>query len=65
MALICLCEGVSERKVARAVDHGATTLEAVGEACGAGTGCGTCRQAIDDIIVTRVAVEPRAAWAIA
>ena len=65
MALICLCEGVSERKVARAIDHGATTVDAVGEACRAGTGCGTCVKAIDDMIVARVSVEPAAAWAIA
>ena len=65
MALICLCHGVSERKVNRVIDHGAVSVDEVGESCGAGTSCGTCRQAIDEMIVTRVAVNRGPGFAIA
>ena len=62
---MCLCQGVSERTVARAIDHGADTVDAVGLACGAGTDCGSCQPAIDEMIVTRTEVQPRPAWAVA
>ena len=54
--MVCLCHGVSERKVERAISHGATTVDEVGFACRAGTTCGTCRETIHDMIVTRVTV---------
>ena len=40
--LVCLCHGVSERDVTKAVRSGARTVEEVGRTCGAGTDCGTC-----------------------
>ena len=54
--MVCLCRGVSERTVAKAIDRGATTIAEVGMACGAGTGCGVCRATIADMIITRVSV---------
>jgi len=54
--MVCLCRGVSERTVARAIDRGANTVDEVGMECGAGTGCGVCRATIADMIVTRVSV---------
>lgn len=50
MALICHCEGVRERTVAKAVVHGAHTLADVQAACRAGAGCGGCHDAIADIL---------------
>ena len=50
MALICHCEGVRERTVAKAVVHGARTLADVQAACRAGAGCGGCHGAIVDIL---------------
>lgn len=50
MAYVCLCNSVSERKVRRAIDHGASTIDAVGRACGAGTTCHGCHDTIDDLI---------------
>jgi bacterioferritin-associated ferredoxin len=63
MAMVCLCHGVSERKVERAIAHGATTVDDVGYACRAGTTCGTCRETIHDMIVTRVAVRATPSYA--
>jgi len=54
--MVCLCRGVSERTVAKAIDRGASTVDEVGMACRAGTGCGICRATIADMLVTRVSV---------
>ena len=48
--LVCLCKGVSDRVVRLAVASGATTVDGVGACCGAGTDCGGCRHAIQDLI---------------
>jgi assimilatory nitrate reductase catalytic subunit len=63
MAMVCLCHGVSERKVERAISHGASTVDDVGFACRAGTTCGVCRETIHEMIVTRVSVHARASYA--
>jgi bacterioferritin-associated ferredoxin len=54
---------VSERKVERAIAHGARTVDEVGEACHAGTCCGTCHETIEQMLATGVAVRPHAAFA--
>jgi bacterioferritin-associated ferredoxin len=41
--IVCVCRGVSERQVEAAVAEGATTMDQVARACGAGTDCGACR----------------------
>jgi bacterioferritin-associated ferredoxin len=45
--LVCLCKGVSDRHVREAISRGASTVEEVGDECGAGTGCGVCHDMID------------------
>jgi bacterioferritin-associated ferredoxin len=47
---VCICARVRENEVRTAIRCGARTEESVGEACGAGTGCGTCRDRICDLI---------------
>ena len=47
---VCICHQVGEREVRDCVSSGASTEEAVGDACSAGTGCGTCLDRIADII---------------
>jgi bacterioferritin-associated ferredoxin len=47
---ICICHHVREREVRALVRTGARTEEAVGDACGAGTGCGSCLDRICDLI---------------
>jgi bacterioferritin-associated ferredoxin len=46
----CICERVSEGEVRAVIRCGARTEESVGEACGAGTGCGTCLDRICELI---------------
>ncbi len=47
---VCLCHGVSARVVRAAIEDGALTVDAVGRACGAGTGCGSCRDTVREMI---------------
>jgi bacterioferritin-associated ferredoxin len=48
--MVCLCEGVSERKVRKAIEHGATTVEAVAATCRAGGCCMGCHPTIESLI---------------
>ena len=48
--IVCLCQGVSDKKVRRAVAEGATSRKKVTRACGAGAGCGGCHSSIREII---------------
>ena len=50
MPEICSCFGISEEEIRTAVKNGAKTVEAVGEATSAGTGCGGCIPEIQRII---------------
>ena len=49
----CICHAVTDHQVTDAVDSGATTVEAVGAATRAGTGCGICHETIEDLIEAR------------
>lgn len=40
--IVCLCHAVRDRDLDAAIAEGASTVEEVGRACGAGTGCGAC-----------------------
>ena len=46
----CICHAVSETDVELAVLGGADTIEAIGEATGAGTGCGSCHNELQDVL---------------
>lgn len=39
---ICICKAVSDRRIRRAVEEGATTLRELRERTGLGTNCGKC-----------------------
>ncbi len=43
---VCICHGVTERRVEAEIRAGATTEAEVGDRCGAGTGCGSCVERI-------------------
>jgi len=47
---VCICSRVRERDVRDAIRCGARCEESVADACGAGTGCGTCLDRICDLI---------------
>jgi bacterioferritin-associated ferredoxin len=48
--LVCRCIIVSEREVLRAIRSGARSVEAVGDRCEAGTGCGSCHAIIEHLL---------------
>jgi bacterioferritin-associated ferredoxin len=49
---VCICHAVTEGELARVIAEGARTEQAVGSACGAGTGCGSCLDRICDRLRT-------------
>jgi Bacterioferritin-associated ferredoxin len=44
---VCICMAVTDEEVRSCIAAGASTIEEVGEACEAGTGCGSCHDHID------------------
>ncbi len=44
---VCICYAVPDSEVRACIARGARTVEEVGEACDAGTGCGSCHDHID------------------
>jgi bacterioferritin-associated ferredoxin len=48
--IVCVCEGVSDREVAQAIEEGAASVKAIRQACGAGRGCGQCRQMLRSML---------------
>lgn len=54
--VVCLCNGISEKQVRRAIDRGAATRPQVTSSCGAGGACGGCHRTIREMI--READEP-------
>ena len=52
---VCLCAGVTNQIVAKAVASGASTSKQVADACGAGSECGRCRRTVRAIIEARQA----------
>lgn len=50
-ALICTCFGVSEEKIESVIsEFSLETVEEVGDVCNAGSGCGSCRMLIQEMI---------------
>ena len=47
---VCICARVRECEVRSAIRLGARSEDAVGDACGAGTNCGTCLDRIEQMI---------------
>lgn len=48
--IVCHCHRVCDRTIRAAVRAGASTEEAVGDACGAGSTCGGCVPVVTEII---------------
>ena len=47
---VCICRAVTLSRLEALAASGATTLDAVERACGAGGDCGTCREDIADVL---------------
>jgi bacterioferritin-associated ferredoxin len=43
--IICICRGASEKQVANAIGHGASTLRDL-QRCGIGDQCGSCHNSL-------------------
>ena len=61
----CVCHAVTEDEVVEAIDHGAASVEAVGDTTRAGTCCGSCHDHIEAIIDERCGACPLAALQVA
>ena len=48
--VICLCNFVTEKEVVRALEKGAGSVSEIMILTGAGSGCGRCRQAVENIM---------------
>ena len=57
--LVCHCRAVSDRTIREAVQSGAGSCEAVADTCGAGTGCGGCRELVSAIVAEELTGGPR------
>jgi len=44
---VCICAAVPDTEIRSCVADGASTVEEVGDACGAGTGCGSCHDRLE------------------
>lgn len=51
----CICSAATESEVRHCVRSGARSVEEIGDACGAGTGCGSCLNSLDVLLVTTTA----------
>lgn len=56
--IVCICARVRESEIREVVRGGAETEDSVGDACGAGTGCGTCLDRIAEILESSVSLRP-------
>lgn len=47
---VCLCKGVTDRDIRKAVSEGATSLREVRDCTGAMTQCGRCRHSTREVL---------------
>ena len=48
--LVCICKGVSDRRITEEIRRGACTLRQIQEGCQAGTDCKTCVRQIRQML---------------
>lgn len=48
--IVCACKRTTDRDIQSTIDRGARTTDQVARDCGAGTGCGSCREFICDML---------------
>jgi bacterioferritin-associated ferredoxin len=61
----CICHAVSVDDVNAAIDRGAQSLDAIGDATRAGTSCRNCHQHLEDLVDERCGTCPLAKLAVA
>jgi bacterioferritin-associated ferredoxin len=55
---ICLCQGVTDRDIRRAVEQGATTFREVQEQLGVSTQCGSCELMARSVVAETMPLVP-------
>jgi bacterioferritin-associated ferredoxin len=60
---VCICARVRECELRAAIRCGASNEDAVGDVCGAGTGCGTCLDHIEQLLAEENCSDTRVAFA--
>ena len=53
--IVCLCEGVSDRKINEELGRGVTSWRELERRCGTGRSCGMCRPTIRQMTKQRAA----------
>ncbi|WP_431047600.1 (2Fe-2S)-binding protein [Streptomyces sp. P1-3] len=48
--VVCVCHSVSEAEIVSAIRGGADSVDGIGDRCRAGTGCGSCVEALHELI---------------
>jgi bacterioferritin-associated ferredoxin len=51
---ICVCNGITEKRIRQAVDAGATTLEQLRAHLGVGSNCRSCEPMAEEILQQRL-----------
>lgn len=51
--LVCICKGVSDRRISEEIRRGACTLRQIQEGCQAGTDCKSCVRQIRQMIASQ------------
>jgi bacterioferritin-associated ferredoxin len=59
--LICICKGVSDRRITEEIRRGACTVRQIQECCQAGTDCGSCVRQIRQMLATQAPARQDAA----
>jgi assimilatory nitrate reductase catalytic subunit len=59
--IVCVCLGIGANAIASACEAGAETVQAIGQATGAGTNCGSCRPEIARLLAACTSVRHVAA----
>jgi len=54
--IICECMGIEDHEIADSIASGARTVDEIGGACSAGTGCGGCQDLIERMLGPREVV---------
>ncbi|WNG34884.1 (2Fe-2S)-binding protein [Archangium minus] len=49
--IVCLCYVVSDRTIRARISEGVETVDDLGRACGAGTGCGGCKSQLAQLLM--------------
>jgi bacterioferritin-associated ferredoxin len=50
VVIVCSCHAVTDREVRHAARAGARTTCQIAEMCGAGSGCGGCRETLHELL---------------